>query len=96
MGVSDADDPERRWRRGVALWIAGLLTPLARAKARYLKPWGEADAEPTAEKGPACPTARRRRLSITPLGVLDKEPENPFRRWHPTFRPEGQPAKKAA
>jgi hypothetical protein len=28
------------------------LTPLARAKARALRTWGEADAEPTAENGP--------------------------------------------
>ena len=42
------------------------------------------------------PIARRRRLSVTPLGVLDEEWENTFRRWYPAFRPEGQPAKKAA
>jgi hypothetical protein len=28
--------------------------------------------------------------------VLDEEWENTFRRWYPAFRPEGQPAKKAA
>jgi hypothetical protein len=30
------------------------------------------------------------------LGVLDQEWENTFRRWYPAFRPEGQPAQKAA
>jgi hypothetical protein len=28
--------------------------------------------------------------------VLDEQGENTFRRWYPAFRPEGQPAKKAA
>ena len=28
--------------------------------------------------------------------VLDEECESTFRRWYPAFRPEGQPAKKAA
>jgi hypothetical protein len=28
--------------------------------------------------------------------VFDEQGENTFRRWYPAFRPEGQPAKKAA
>jgi hypothetical protein len=46
------DDPETLWRRGGALWIAGLLTPLARATARDSNTRGGAEAEPTAENGP--------------------------------------------
>jgi hypothetical protein len=38
-----------------------------------------------------------RRLSVqTRTRVLDEEWENTFRRWYPAFRPQGQPAKKAA
>jgi hypothetical protein len=57
--------------------------------------WGEADALANRREW-AFPTARRRRLSITPLGVLDEERENTFRRWYPVFRPEGPQAKEAA
>ena len=64
------DRPIRRpgglGRRGGAFWLAGLLTPFARAEARVRTTWGEADAEPTAENGPPR-AARRRRLSITPV-----------------------------
>ena len=30
------------------------------------------------------------------IRVLNEEWEDTFRRWYPAFRPEGQPAKKAA
>src|SRR5947209_1069287 len=39
-GFSGFDDLERLGVGAQALWIAGLLTPLARAKARGLKTWG--------------------------------------------------------
>ena len=38
--------------RQLAATLLYLLTPLSRATARVLKTRGEADAEPTAEKGP--------------------------------------------
>jgi hypothetical protein len=47
----------RRWTGvewGGALWIAGLLTPLARAEARVLKTWGEADALANRREWAAC------------------------------------------
>src|SRR5690349_12618422 len=44
--IAPSADPECFGIGAQALWIAGLLTPFARAKARGLRTRGEADAEP--------------------------------------------------
>jgi hypothetical protein len=61
-----SDDPETLLRRGGALWLAGLLTPRARATARDRTHRAKRTLSPTAQNGPPS-AARRRRLSITPL-----------------------------
>jgi hypothetical protein len=66
-GFCGLDDPELR--RGGALWIAGLLTPLSRATARDWTTRGEADALANRREWAFQP-ARRRRLSITASVLL--------------------------
>jgi hypothetical protein len=80
LGFFNLDDPETLWRRDGPLWIAGLLIPPARAKARGFKTRGSSRRSSQPPRMGHLRKARRRRWSIPPLpggkdGPCGKQPK---------------------